>query len=344
MRVLITGHRGFIGQHLVPELTDAGHEVAGVDIASTRTYDGIESNVGFDLTKQGAVAAALDGYRPEVVIHLAAQVGRVLGEDDVRYTVRENAEMTTVLARASAERPVRVLYASTSEVYGDQAGLTCTETGRMVLPYNLYGLSKRWGEEALRLYAPQGLQIVRLSMPYGPGAPPGRGRRALDNILHQAHHGLPIPIHHGAERSWCWVGDTVRAIRMVMEEGEQHVRHASTSLGVYNVGRDDVPISMLDLAHKCCVLAEADDELIEVIPAPTGQTVVKRLSTTKLHQLGWMPTVEMDEGLPQVLEWVQRFDALGLPLRACASCGGPLVAQDAAGVPIDACPIHGEAS
>lgn len=315
MRVLITGHRGFIGQHLVPELTDAGHEVAGVDISSTRTYHGIESNVGFDLTDDGAMADTLEGYRPEVVIHLAAQVGRVLGEDDVRHTIRENAEMTGVLARECAERDVRVVYASSSEVYGDQAGLWVDEGSKLVLPHNLYGLSKRWGEEVLRLYAPQGLQIARLSMPYGPGAPPGRGRRALDNILHQAHHGLPIPIHIGAERSWCWIGDTVRAIRMVMEAGEQVGSSTTTrSKGVYNIGRDSDGISMADLAWRCCQLAGADTNLIDLVEPPEAQTVIKRLSTEKLRGLGWAPTVELDEGLPQVLEWVKRYGPDALPL------------------------------
>jgi nucleoside-diphosphate-sugar epimerase len=313
MKVLITGHKGFIGQNLLRELRTNGHDVAGVDILGSETASG-NARFELDLLKEGAIAAALDAHAPEIVVHLAAQVGRVLGEDDLRHTVRENAEMTTVLAQACGQRGVRVLYSSSSEVYGDHGGFTCNEATRCLLPHNLYGLSKRWGEEVLRLYAPTGLQIVRLSMPYGPGAPPGRGRRALDNILWQAHHGMQIPIHKGAERSWCWIGDIVRGIRLVLEHGEQHSPTGdppSPSHGVYNIGRDDAPIPMHALALTCCELAEADAALVDLIEPPTAQTVVKRLATAKLRGLGWEPTVGLDEGLPQVLEWVKQYDSDG---------------------------------
>jgi nucleoside-diphosphate-sugar epimerase len=77
---------------------------------------------------------------------------------------------------------------------------------------------------------------------------------------------------------------------------------------VYNVGRDDRPLTMLELARKCCDLAGAPHALIEEVEAPARQTVVKRLSTERLrHELGWRPTLELDEGLPLVYEWVMRF-------------------------------------
>lgn len=208
-----------------------------------------------------------------------------------------------------------------------------------MLPHNAYGLSKRQGEEFLRLYAPKGLQIVRLSMPYGPGAPPGRGRRALDNILHQAHHGQRIPIHKHAERSWCWIGDTVAGIRLVLEEGEEYAHRADDSGGVYNIGRDDQPISMRDLALACCALVGADPDLIDMVDPPAAQTVVKRLATDKLRGLGWEPLTELDEGLPQVYEWIKGFDVDGLPIeRRCRVCGDPITPPAREH---NICPVHG---
>ena len=301
MRVLITGHRGFIGQHLLAELESVGHEVAGVDITSTRSWDGIESHVGLDLADPEAAVVVVEGYRPDAVVHLAAQVGRLFGERDLAHTVTANVTMTALLAKACGEAGIPLLYASSSEVYGDQGTRECHEDDPLALPHNAYGLTKRQGEEFCQLYAPHGLRIVRLSMPYGPGAPPGIGRRALDTFLWQAFHVKRLTVHAGAERSWCWVGDTVAGIRTVLEGPP----------GAYNVGRDDCPVSMLDLARKCCDLAGASHELIDVVPAPERQTVVKRLSTTKLQLLGWEPTVELDEGLPEVLRWVRRFDADG---------------------------------
>lgn len=295
MRILITGDKGFIGQHLANELADAGHLIAG--------HDRDEG----DLTELGVFEHAIERHNPDQVIHLAAQVGRLFGEQDIEYTIRQNVLMTGLVAHACGQRKIPLLYASTSEVYGDCGHVVCYEHANEMwqmphLPHNAYGLTKRQGEEFCRLYAPHGLRIVRLSMPYGPGAPPGRGRRAMDNFLWWAHHRQPITVHAGAERSWCWVGDTVRGIRMVLEQGDHDV---------YNVGRDDRRVSMRELAEMACDLAGAPYSLIETVQPPERQTVVKRLSTERLRTLGWAPTVELEDGMRVVLDWVRKFDADG---------------------------------
>ena len=288
MRILITGNQGFIGRHLTAELKSHGYDVCGHD-----RIDG-------DLANPNVFAGAVAKYQPDRVVHLAAEVGRLFGERDVMVTTRQNATMCALVGRVCGEQSIPVMYASSSEVYGDHGDHVCHELTTPKLPHNLYGLTKRWGEEALRLTAPERLRIVRLSMPYGPGAPPGRGRRALDTFLWQAHHQKPITVHRGAERSWCWVGDTVRALRMILERGDYDV---------YNVGRSDRPISMLTLAHKCCDLAGAPYSLIDEVDPPPMQTVVKRLSNARLLELGWQPTVELDEGLQYVYDWVTQFPA-----------------------------------
>lgn len=290
MKILVTGHRGFIGQHLVRELRTAGHEVVGHD-----REDG-------DLTFPRVFRRRLDAESPDRVVHLAAQVGRLFGEKDLRHTFDSNALMTGFIAKACGERGIPVAYSSTSEVYGDQGNAICYEDGPTVLPHNLYGLTKSWGEDVLRLYAPDGLRILRLSMPYGPGAPPGQGRRAMDNFIWAAQHGQPITVHRGAERSWCHVSDTVRGIRLAIEQGQDEV---------YNVGRDDRPISMLSLAVAVCELVGAPTSLIVEIDPPSAQTVVKRLSTKRLRALGWEPEYELAEGLVEMIGWISTFDAEG---------------------------------
>jgi len=219
------------------------------------------------------------------------------------------------VAQAAQAVGARVVYASTSEVYGDRGTMECWENMPGVgeaehMPHNLYGLTKLWGEQAFRMYAPDGLQIVRLSMPYGPGVPPGRGRAAINNVLWQAATGQPIPIHEGAERSWCWIGDTVAAIRMVLEHGAWNVWSGSNE-GVFNVGRDDDARPMLEVAHMACDMVGASRDLVEVVAAPNMQTVVKRLSTSKLAALGWRPSTDLETGMARVLEWVRQYDRDG---------------------------------
>ena len=189
--------------------------------------------------------------------------------------------------------------------------------------------------ELLQLYAPEGLRIVRLSMPAGPGAPPGIGRRALDTFLWQAHHRMPLTVHRGAERSWCHIADVVAGIRLVLEIGERG--YGARGRGVFNVGRDDKPVSMEALARMCCDIASAPYDLIEVVDPPKAQTVVKRLDTSKLRGLGWWPTRELAEILSDTLKWVECFDREGhyQPFRAKAVRVDPprrVLEGDAAGL------------
>jgi len=290
MKIAITGYNGFVGSWLKKELEQHGHQVFGLDINGDNPID---------LLGENNFKNWIEEIKPDLCYHLAAQVGRLFGEKDVVHTVRQNSEVTTIVAKWCGELGIRLAYVSTSEVYGDQGYDICYEDGELKLPHNLYGLSKRWGEEACQLFAPNNLVIARLSMPYGPGVPPGMGRRAMDTMLWQAHNGLPINVHINSERSWCWVGDTVRGLRMIIENPEG---------GIYNIGRDDDYRTMEEIAEMACELAGAPKSLINMIPAPAKQTVVKKLSTEKIRSLGWKPTVELEEGISKVYEWVKKFD------------------------------------
>lgn len=302
MKVLITGAAGFIGGHLSKHLEEHGYDVTRMD-CPWRTLQTIPE-IG-DIHRFGDLAAptvmprAMEMYEPDLVIHLAAQIGRVLGDDVPSLTVQSNAVATINVAVACRNAGIPLIYTSTSEVYGDLQGMEAVES--MVLnqpPHNLYGLTKLWGEEAIALVGGS-FQIVRLSMPYGPGLPAGRGRAAIVNFIDQARRRVEIPVHRGAERSWCWVGDTVAGIRTVLEDGDQgaNAEDWSNGVGIYNVGRDDDPRPMGDVAAMACDIVGAPRDLITIVDPPTNVTPVKRLSTRKLRRLGWEPKVGLEEGM-----------------------------------------------
>jgi UDP-glucose 4-epimerase len=305
LRILVTGGSGFIGKNLVCELREHGHVVHNADTAAPDVRDRI------DVSSQQRISTLLQDLKPDLVFHLAAEVGRVLCEDDVASTIKTNALMTANIAIACAEHGVRLAYVSTSEIYGDHGDTAVDENTLTKLPHNLYGLSKRWGEEVAQLYAPKNLIIIRPSMPYGPGAPTGRGRRAIDNMLWQAIHRKPIIVHRGATRSWCWIGDLVRGMRLAVEQPDPRV---------FNIGRDDDMRTMMEIARLACDMADAPYDLIEEVDPPRNVTPVKNLSTAAIRELGWEPSVDLDVGLPALFEWISRFDADGelVDTRACS--------------------------
>lgn len=290
--ILVTGANGFLGKHLVHGLIAAGHtDTVGIDLE-----DG-------DLTDIRVVEHLIHDYAPKTVVHFAAQVGRQFCEDDAAHAINSNVTMTYNVATMCARYGASLVHTSTSEVYGEHGNATCTEDDPLTAtPTGMYAMTKRWSEDVVSGYGPADTKILRPSMPYGPGAPPGRGRRALDNFLWQAHHGMELTVHKGAQRSWCYIDDAIEAMRLVIEEGKP---------GAYNIGRNDCPVTMQHVAEVACDMTGADYGLIRMVNPPARQTVVKRLADDKLRALGWKPQTELDEGMAVVYDWIKNFDREG---------------------------------
>jgi nucleoside-diphosphate-sugar epimerase len=288
---MVTGAAGFIGEHLIAELREHGHGTIGV---------GFGAEIDFDLASDTAAAQLAETVKvdgPDVVVHAAALVGREFGEQDPANTLRQNVLVTRDVARACRAAGAHLVYLSSSEVYGDHDGDWVGEHSPTV-PLNTYGWSKLWGEQVARAENPGAITVARLSMPYGPGHPPGRGRAALTNFLWQALHGEPIVVYRGGVRSWCWVGDTVHAIRLLVE---------ARRVGVTNVGRDDDLRPMLDVARIAMRLASSTGRsTIVEDDAPPGLTEIKRLDVSRLRSLGWAPAVELEDGMQRTLDWLRK--------------------------------------
>jgi nucleoside-diphosphate-sugar epimerase len=306
VRIAVTGAAGYIGGWLVPALAAAGHEVHGQDIVPG-------AGARFDLHYEQARRAWLDQVRPDLVIHLAALYGRVWGERDLYSTVAANTGMTAELARDTAKAGARLLFVSSSEVYGASARTPGPVTEDMPLePLNMYGASKKWGEEACRLYCPDGLMITRLNMPYGParawpepGSVPhfsGRagvlGYNVVHTMLWQAAHSLPVSVHRGTRRCLTWAGDTVRGIAMIAASGQA---------GVWNVNRDDDMIDVAEIARRAVALVPGCTSVITEEDPPDQVTLVKHLDSTRLRALGWAPEVSLDTGMRETLDYISRF-------------------------------------
>ncbi len=279
MRVLVTGASGFVGRALVEELR---HGERAYEVHPLERVDG-------DLAEDGVAEQALAETGSDTVIHAAARIGVVRCEEDPLLALRSNVLGTVRLAQACAAHGARLVYISTVDVYG-LAAVAREDTPPA--PASFYALTKWWGEQAAQLYAPEGLLVLRLANPYGPGIEPDQGKGALPTMLHQALHGDRIPAFRGEARSWCWIGDVGQAVRIVLESGEG---------GIFNVGSDAHPVALVDAARIACTLTGASPDLIEEVEPPPGR-VTPSIEVERLRGLGWRAEVGLEDGLRMLLE------------------------------------------
>ena len=224
MRYVVTGAAGFIGSQLAASLQERGHEVVGVD-CFTDYYDPAEKEANaqgvdvrrFDLAEQPLDLDGVDG-----VFHLAAQAGvRSFGEVFPTY-VRRNLLASQRVFEACAQAGVRVVFASSSSVYGEAEAYPTPETTE-VRPISPYGITKLGCEHLARAYASAfGLDavVLRYFTVYGPGQRPDMFfRRVCEALL----EGGTFEIFGTGEqsRSFTYVGDTVAATILAMERAER---------------------------------------------------------------------------------------------------------------------------
>ena len=279
MKVLVTGASGFVGRALVEELR---HADAAYEVHPLARDDG-------DLAGAGVAEAAVAAVAPDVIVHSAARIGVVRCEEATELAVRSNVLATALVARAAAAHGARLAYVSTSDVYGSAAA---ADEETPTTPESLYALTKLWGEQAAALYAPDGLTVLRLANPYGPGVEAGEAKGAVPTMLRQADAGEPIPVFRGEARSFCWIGDVVRAIRLVLESGDD---------GTFNIGWDGEAVALVDVARVACELTGAPQELIEEVEPPPGR-VMTRIATERIRALGWRAEVSLVDGMRMLLE------------------------------------------
>jgi nucleoside-diphosphate-sugar epimerase len=279
MKVLVTGASGFVGGALVEELR---HADAAYEVHPLGRQDG-------DLSHAEVADAAVAQARPDVVVHGAARIGVVRCADEPELAVRSNVLATALVARAAAASAARLVYLSTSDVYGSAAA---ADEETPTAPESLYALTKLWGEQAAALYAPERIAVLRLANPYGPGVDAGQAKGAVPTMLRQADAREPIPVFRGEARAFCWIGDVVRAIRLVLEAGAD---------GAFNVGADGEPVALVDVARVACELTGAPHDLIEEVDPPPGR-VMTRIATERIRALGWRAEVPLDEGMRQLLD------------------------------------------
>ena len=305
MRYLVTGAAGFIGSQLAEALVAAGHHVVGVD-SFTDYYDVEEKERnadGLDVRRSDLAEGPLDLAGVDGVFHLAAQPGlRSFGRAFPLY-VRHNVMATQKVFEACAEAGVRVVFASSSSVYGD-AETYPTPEDVLPRPLSPYGITKLACEELAYAYGRSfGLEAVALRYftVYGPRQRPDMFfRRVCERLL----DGGTFEIYGTGEqtRSFTYVDDVVAATCAAMESAPPGA--------TYNVGGGE-EASMLAAIE---LLEELSGRQLAVRRVGVAQGDMARTNadiSRIREELGWAPRTSLRDGLQAEWSWCSARVAAG---------------------------------
>ncbi|MFZ5749867.1 MAG: NAD-dependent epimerase/dehydratase family protein [Pseudomonadota bacterium] len=332
-RIYITGAAGFIGFHLAKLLLDEGFRVHGFD-GMTEYYDvalkrarlaRLVQHPQFSMTEAmleepGRVAADMGHFRPEVVIHLAAQAGVRYSLEAPRSYLSANIDGTFNVLEAARDCGVQhLLLASTSSVYGANTAMPYRETDKCDTQVSLYAATKKATEALSHSWAHLwGLPVTafRFFTVYGPW---GRPDMAPFKFTKAILAGQPIDVYgHGQMfRDFTYVTDLVRAIRLLVDAvpqrpGSEADIPPGDSLSpvapwrVVNVGNGD---------------KVALGDFIDAIEAATGRRAIRNLTEMQkgdvpatwadnslLRRLtGYAPQTGIRDGMAAFVRWYREF-------------------------------------
>jgi UDP-glucuronate 4-epimerase len=305
MRYVVTGAAGFVGSHLAETLVAAGHDVVGVD-CFTDYYDPAEKEEnarGLDVRRLDLAEDELSLDGVDGVFHLAAQAGvRSFGDVFPLY-VRRNLIASQRVFEAAAAAGVRVVFASSSSVYGEAEAYPTSEaaTPRPISPY---GITKLGCEHLARAYALGfGLDAVALRYftVYGPRQRPDMFFRRVCDALGD-NGSFEIYGTGEQSRSFTEVGDAVGATIAAME-------HAPAG-ALYNVGGGD-EASMLEAIARLERISGRTLALRRV-DAARGDVSRTKADVTRIREaLGWQPRTSLEDGLVRMWSWASGRVAAG---------------------------------
>jgi nucleoside-diphosphate-sugar epimerase len=311
MRALVTGAAGFIGSTLAERLLADGADVVGIDAfidyypraAKERNLSTLVDHPRFrfiETSIQSADLPALLGDRTHV-FHLAAQAGvrKSWGRDFAIYTVN-NIEATQVLLEACANATLdRIVYASSSSVYGDNVAMPMREDA-LPQPVSPYGVTKLAGEQLCYLYhVNYGLPTVsvRYFTVYGPRQRPDMG---FHKFLRSTIQGQPITLFGDGEqtRDFTFVADAVSA---TIAAGARGVPGR-----VYNIGGGS-RVSMNQVLDMIGRVA-GRQPLVTPDPAQKGDMRHTYADTSLARaDLGFAPTVGLEDGIAAEYQWLSKI-------------------------------------
>jgi UDP-glucose 4-epimerase len=304
MRALVTGGAGFIGSHIVTALVERGDQVRILDDLSTGHPDNLHPDAELfkgSVADPEVVTAAVDGC--QLVFHQAAARAVLRSVEAPLETDTVNTHGTLTVLKAAADAGAqRLVYASSSSVYGGAAPLPTPESAP-VLPKSPYAVSKLAGEHYCRVFASlYGLETVALRYfnVFGPRQRPDSMYAAVIPLFIDAlRHGRPVTVHGDGtqSRDFTYVSDVVQANLLAAEAPAE-----ACSGHAYNVapGESSSLLEMLGILGR---ILDADVTIVYTEPRAGDIKLSQADAQAAARDLGWRPEVSFEAGLRRTAEW-----------------------------------------
>jgi UDP-glucuronate 4-epimerase len=332
-RIFITGTAGFIGYHLAELLIAQGHVVGGYD-GMTDYYDVrlkerrhamLNQHEGFSATEamledQERLQTAISSFKPDVIVHLAAQAGVRYSIDNPRAYLDANIVGTfNVMEAARVSGVQHLLMASTSSVYGANTHMPFTETERVATPLTFYAASKLANEAMGHSYAHiynLPITMFRFFTVYGPW---GRPDMALFKFTKGIINGTPIDIYNNGDmwRDFTYVEDLVRGIAGLIDAAPQRPEKPedispgdslspAAPFRVVNIGNSE-KVRLMDFVDA--IEAEIGKKAIRNhMPMQQGDVPATWADASLLQTLtGYRPQTPFREGVARFVRWYRDY-------------------------------------
>lgn len=323
MTILVTGAAGFIGYHLARKLAERGELVIGVDnlndfytpelkrrrLVQLSTFPNFKF-LRVDLGRKDALAEAVGVEDFRTVVHLAAQANVRYAIDNPYACVDSNiAGHLGVLEYCRHKSSVeRLIYASSSSVYGLHSPLPFREGGETDQPTSLYAATKKSQEMMSEVYAsifgiPQvGLRFFSV---YGPWGRPDMAYWAFTEAIFK---GWPIRLFNQGEmhRDFTYIDDVIAGLLAVIDSP---ARTGEDNHGIYNIGSSR-PVALTDMV---AILERVIGKraTIELVPIQPGEMPISYADISAMERdFGFQPKVSLEEGLQRFVAWYRRYQAM----------------------------------
>jgi nucleoside-diphosphate-sugar epimerase len=322
VNVLVTGGAGFIGRHLIRVLLNNGHRIHVLDVIDFQAFADqppsklLTSQIGSVLDRE-LVDEVVENT--DIIVHLAAICEPAEYYTNPKQVIDVNVQGSLNLIRSAVKHGSRIIFTSTSEIYGRNRDVPwsedadrvlgstsvsrwCYSTGKALIEHYLYACKQDAGLD---------FTIVRFFNIYGPGL---QGR-VVTSFIQNALKNRPILIHGDGRqtRTFLYVADAVNAVVSI-------VNSTKTSAKAYNIGHSDqTPITMIHLAKRILELTSSNSSLEfinhELISSGFADVPKRVPVVEKIKQdVGWEAQVSLEEGLVRTIRSFRYHDSEGKPL------------------------------